>query len=505
MVNLSLTGLSASDRMPGNYVEINFGAGAASGAGAEKKALIIANKSSSGSAAVETLFGPDTVTPMTSEADAKALFGAGSPAHLMVKRFMEVNNSSPLYVMLVSSTGAAATGTFTISGTATASGSVRFWRDRNDFVDVSFASSDGYSTIVDALDDAINSKVNWDYTASAAASGVVTLTAKVPGSRGNQLRFKVQVMGNSTGISVSSSASTALTGGSGEDDYTNVCAAIVSSRFYYIIPESVDTSTLGVLKAQVASQALPITGIRQRIVSGSVEALATAITQATTLNYERQEIIHLAQSDWSAGQMAAHWVGNVMLQEAKMGSSGIALNQNGYGKTPESSGLWRVPAPLTNAKPTRSQLKSALNAGLTGIEVEDNLSTSVVKRVTTKTLTGSTVDYRTADAHIVSVADSFADQLVSKFALEFANKLASDDLDEDVPTPPGVVMPRQIKASTNQLIRTFYNIGLLREVNTIIAETIVSKNTDNVNRFGVIVPLRVQYISDSILARVDQV
>lgn len=490
MTEVNLTGLGSSFLVPGlDYVEVNYGVGDASGANKVHRVIFLACKSGSGSASVETLYGPDTIVPMSSEADAMALFGAGSPAHIAVRRFMQINQTTPCYVMCPSSTGSAATGTPAVSGTASAPGYLRFWKDANEFVDVSFATGDGYAAIATNLASAINGRDYWPFTASAAASGTVTLTAKVTGANGNQHRYMCKVFGSSTGITVTPSTSTALSSGSGSVDYTNVLAAIAEEEFYYIVPENSDQTTLALIKTQIATQALPINGRRQRLMAASVDSLANTITIANALNHARCEMLHLYQSDWTPIEMLGHWAANVTLQEEKLGSAGIAVNMSLYGQTPQSEGLFFIPAPLSKAVPTVTNQNSAITAGISPVVPKRGGRTIVADRVTTRSLNGSNPDRRIAETGKVLICDRFTDDLMAKFVAQFSHGIISADLDEDAQVPPGIVQPRQIKAAISQLVVRYKDLGLLKEVSRIISGMVVSPSIANPTRMGVIVPL----------------
>ncbi len=181
VASISLTGLASNDPVPGEYAEIAFAQGEASLGTATYSSILIGGKLSTGSATADTVvYGPDTAVSMTSETDAIALFGAGSELHRMVRRFLAVNTTTPLYAIAVSDGYAAvqATGTVTISGTATSGGAIRVFV-ADEFVDVGFVTGDTASDIAADLEVAINAKLHWPCTADAF-SGTVTLTATQP-------------------------------------------------------------------------------------------------------------------------------------------------------------------------------------------------------------------------------------------------------------------------------------------------------------------------------------
>ncbi len=261
--SISLVGLAANDPVPGNYAEINFAQGPASAGTATYAILLIGGKLSTGSATAGTvIYGPDTPITLSSEADYIALFGAGSELHRMGRRVLAVNVSVPIYAIVVAegTTPTAATGAITFSATATGAGSVRIWVG-DEFCDAGFASGDNVTTIATAAKAAVNAKTWWPVTADNSA-GVLTLTAKQGGLRGNFIRFFAQIKPSTSGTTVTPVASTLATGGLVTDSSTTALATILAKRFYYIASAAEDATQLGALLSQVNTQSLAVTGIR---------------------------------------------------------------------------------------------------------------------------------------------------------------------------------------------------------------------------------------------------
>lgn len=186
-----LVGIGANFVNPGIYTQVNFAAGPTMGAPAGQTALIIGNKTSTGTATPDTVvYGPDTPTPMQTESDVITLFGAGSQVHRAWKRFVKVNKTTPVYAIAAAeSAGAQATGNVTVLTTATSAGNIRFYYG-DEFVDTSVASGDTATVIGGNIAQNINNNVNWALTASNS-SGAITLTAKNHGPEGNWIKFGV--------------------------------------------------------------------------------------------------------------------------------------------------------------------------------------------------------------------------------------------------------------------------------------------------------------------------
>ena len=487
MAEIVLTGLAANDPTPGDYVEVVLGAGPVSGGGAVYKALLMGGMLSTGSATPDTvLYGPDTPITMVSEADVIALFGSGSELHRKFRRFVAVNPTTPVYCIAVSEGGsaAAATGTITITGTATGAATLRIWVG-DSFVDTGISTGDTPTVQAANAVININSRFWWPVVATNSA-GVITLTSLQKGLRANFIRYFAQIKPGTSGVTVSPTASTLTSGGTVTDNNSTALATIVGQRFYYIASAAEDATNLGRLTTQVNSQALPTTGIRQRVFAGSQDTLANVITITTGLNSARAEIAWLAQSDMPPCELAA----NEAAVEA-LGEQTNKLNFAFYGDDATTSATWLVKAPLSGATPTRSQIEAALNAGVTPIGVLPGGRTYLVNRQTTRFLNGSVVDYRIRDPHKVWICDTYADQLIAKAAATMHGKsLAADPIGNEPLPGPTVITPRVVLASVNRLTNDFAEDDLLQNVTAIVAATQCQRSTVNTQRMTTLIPLQ---------------
>jgi phage tail sheath gpL-like len=503
MPSIPLTGLSSNDVVPGSYIQINFAAGQAAGSGSTYSILLMGNKLSAGSATADTVvYGPDTATALTSLQDAVDLFGVGSELYRMYKRVTAVNASTSVYAIAVAeSAGAQATGTITVVGTATANATLRIFVG-DDFVDTSIVTGDNVTT--QAANAVININGRSDLPVSATASlGVITLTAKQKGLRGNSIKISGQMLPTSSGVTVSPTASTALTSGGAADVFTNALATILPRRFYYIVPACDDSTNLGLVQAQVASQAAPITGIRQRVLSGSTASLSAAGAIAAVINNPRVEVACLPSGDVTPAEVAAQFAAAVSLEEA---STVPTLNFDSYGNDPSSRPYWRLTAPRNITPPTRVQVLAALNSGVTPIGTNANGSTYIVKRVTSYINSTSTPDYRIRDSHKVTICDLFADAAQAKIALQLAGKQVGDDPQRGQQTPgPNVVTPRVLKALLSKLVFEFAANDLVQNPDVVVANMAVQRETTPRTRLTSRIPLQTADILDQIGTVVDQI
>ncbi len=504
MSDLVLTGLSANDPEPGVFLETNFAAGPSSGFEGVRPALLIGNKTSTGSATPDTvLYGPDTPVQCTQESEVIALFGAGSPLHRAWRRWTRINPSTPVYLIAVTeSGGTAASLAITLDGTASGNGNIKVAFD-DEAVECGVTAGDTVTVQAANLADRINAKTHWPFTASAAL-GVVTLTYKVKGPRGNFGRIQNRITSGIT-TSITQTADTAFSGGATADSNTAALATVVTKTFYYIVSEAEDAGQLGAVVTQVGLQAAPTSGIRQRVFAGSVDSVANTITVATGRNTARAEIIGSYKNPFSPFEIAAHMAAIYALGE--LPGKGGRRNFAGFPLTEADAAQWSIPAPRdVSAHPTRPQRVAMLNAGVTPIGVTDRGTTYLVNRITTRSQTGGAADYRIRDAHKVTICDFISDDFIAMIRKNFGGKKLGDDPPKGGRQPgPTVVTPRRLRTSMNLVLNEWDEADELQEVEKTKAEMTVARQVSNRQAVGARVPLRPIDIALKFLIAVDQV
>lgn len=486
--SISIPGLDTSNATPGVFIYVNFAAGPVAGSSAERTILVIANRSSAGTATTNTVvYGPDTDTPLQNEADMINLGGPGSEAHRIYRRITAVNTSTAVYWLFVTpSGGTAASGVITIAGgTATGSGNLRIWVG-DEFVDTPIASGDTVTTIAAAAVLSVTNKTAWPVTAGNSA-GVLTLTAKIAGPRGNQIRFMSAI---TTGITSTTSvvADTAMSSGATADSSTTALGTILSRAFYRIVSAAEDATQLGALVSQVNTQAAPTTGIRQTVFAGSVDTLSNSTTISTGINAPRCEIVWQEKSQWTAGELAGNMAAIAALFET---APNPKSNFAGFGSDANTAAFWKVPkSRVDSAAPTAAQIKSALNNGLSPIAVGPRGQTYLVNRVTTRSLSGSTQDYRIRDPHKRTICDYFSDDLAARTALQYSGKRLGDDPPKGGTQPgPDTVTPSGYRNCVVSLVNDYDENGLLQKVDAIKAGIVCQRSASVPTRLEVYIPL----------------
>lgn len=487
--SIVLTGLAASDPVPGVYMQVDFAQGAAAGDSSPRSIVVLANRTTAGSATVDTvIYGPDTTIPLQTEDDMIALGGTGSEAHRMFRRIAKVNKDTSVYWLFVTeSVGAAATGTVTIANASTGASTHRLWVG-DEYVDTSIASGDAAIAIATAIVTSVNSMTHWPVTAANGGTAVVTLTAKQKGLRGNWIRFQAAIFGT-TATTTTATTDAFLASGTTADSNTAALATILPKKFYYIVSAAEDATQFGAVVSQVNTQAAPTTGIRQRAFAGSVDTLANATTVATGINAARAEIAWQEKGPLTPAELAANNAAVFSLFET---SPNPRTNFANFGNDAVSQQYWKVARPrLDSAVPTRTSIKSALNNGLSPIGVNPNGTTYLVQRITSRSLSGSTADYRIRAAHKVTICDYFADDLQAKLVLQNAGKRIADDPARGARPPgPSVVTPTVVRGQVFGLLNDYDQNDLLQNLADIKNGTVVQRETNPTTRMTVRIPLQ---------------
>jgi phage tail sheath gpL-like len=496
-------GLTSGEVLPGIYIEVNFAQGPAIGSGLTRAILVLANRTTDGTATVDTeIYGPDTPVQLQTEAQMILLGGPGSEAHRMFRRMAAITlgqGGPPVYWLFVTeSAGAKATGTVTIATNATGVATHRLYVG-DEFVDTPIDTGDTPTQIAVKIVAKVNAQTHWAVVATNSA-GVVTLTAKQKGLRGNWIRYQAQII-TPVSIATTTTATTDafFTGGTTADSNTTALATIAARWYYHIVSAAEDATQLGAAASQVASQALALTGLRQRLFGGSIDTSSNANSVAVGINNPLVEIIHEEKSPWTPAELAANAAMVYALEEAS--ELGFRTNFIGYGNDAQTKPLWKVPpSRVASAAPSQATLRSLLQNGVTPIATNTNGTTYLVDRFTTRSLNGSQPDPRIREAHKVTIAHRFADAIERRLRVAGAGKTIDDDPPNNAPPIPGTITPRLCRIPLHQTLDEFaINAKIQRGVdpNTGVDRltqqkegSVVQREANPTSRMGIRVPLQ---------------
>lgn len=419
--------IDTSYKIPGSFIRLRFGVGARSAGDAPRRLLLYGNKLTAGSATVEAL------VQCLSEEDARTLFGSGSELHRGIKSALAVNRNADIWCIPIATAGTAATKTITFtSGPATAVGTVEAWFSGERVV-ANVAIGDSITTVAAALSAAINDSEDLPVTASPSA-GVVTVTARHTGPRGNYISTRTKVTG-ATGI-----AHTPVTGymasGATMDAPANAILVAEPQRWHYHVVPYQTATELGAFKTHVNTEDEPEKGHRELFVWGSIDTLANTTTVAAGLNAERGQCAWLYNGDSTPFELACAEAA----RRAKSESADPSANQI-------RSDLPGVKVPFVEADwPTTTEQNSALNNGISPVVIVSG-ACKMLRPITNRSQNDAATmpDYSVLDVHKVVVPDFVADTIDLNWdSFSSGQKAGKDDPDGDAP-PEGVLTPRMVR------------------------------------------------------------
>ncbi|MHB8108360.1 MAG: hypothetical protein ACYDH4_13205, partial [Candidatus Cryosericum sp.] len=360
-LNLAVTGLASNDPVPGSYIEVLFGQGESAGNPNTPRVLFIGPKTTAGSATPGS-----QVYQLGSVQDAITYFGTGSKVHRMMRRFVEQCKSALCYgIAPTESAGAAATGSVHFTTTSTGAGYIQFTLC-GESIQTSVPKSTTVTAAATALKNDVNLMTHWPITATSSGA-TLKLAARTKGTDGNAIRYRATV---SSGLGMSATAAAAaMSGGATDEVFTTACSTIEPDQYDYLVPGAnvllATSARVLALKAQVTTQAQPLTGIRQQIViaHGGSQSTAVSFAAGTAVgNSPRVSIVWQENPEWEPMEIAAHVAG---LRYAKEIANPV-VNYDGYGKGVNDA--LNIPKQYSTADwPTRSEISAAISGGLSPI------------------------------------------------------------------------------------------------------------------------------------------
>jgi len=412
--NISFFSIPSNIRKPGVYFEENTNNALQGLTAPQDKICLLAQKLSTGSVASKT------PTVVFSDADSALYFGTGSVAHLATKAMFESNPNISLTVCAIDDAGGGtqAAGSFAITGTATAAGSLQIWIG-DVGVSVGVSVGDANTTVATNLGTALSAVSNLLPVTYAVVSNAINLTARHKGTLGNQstLSYALNTV-TGTGVTL-----TQLTGGASDPDvgvYSSagtVLAAVVAGGYTIFCSTLPDASNLGKIKSMVAFASGAMEQRPAVWAAGATEEVDTysniKTLAGTTMNDGRGSIAWITYANGGNNQAKSEpW---------KVGAEYAAmLSYNSDPVVPfDGLALATIAPPSVVDRMTRTQSEDALNNGVTPLEVVPGNEVTIVRAISTYTTTASIPDPTLLDITTVRTLDYVRAQIRTRLALRF--------------------------------------------------------------------------------------
>jgi phage tail sheath gpL-like len=402
-----VTNVPSSKRRPGGYAQYKFVPSGTQLVALPLRIVAVAVGSSAATLAV------DTPTQVFDADDADAKAGRGSELALMLRKMLDqtalMGASPEIWACRVTApAGNAAANTITVTGTATASGTLAI-RAAGRTLYVGVASGDTANTVAAAI------KAQWDANVAtlpgtaAVSFGVVTVTAAHAGVNGNDV-----VLSTETGIAGISLAYAQSVAGTGVANPTTALDALLDKDYDGIALANHASADITIATAHLAS-AWGYSQQRPRhVLIGERGTLGTAQTLATAANDKGVIVASCEGCGNTAGEIAAAQCAAWFSDErpnVNMDGTKLALF-----------------APTPALAYTDAEVESALAGGITPLTPTADGMLKTEMLVTTAVSVGGVPFDGLREAAISRTAAWIARQIHARFTAEFRQENLTDEV-----------------------------------------------------------------------------
>lgn len=468
-MTLSFNQIPMSIRTPGQYIEFDNTRAVQGLPAVMHRMLVVGQRLTTGSVAA------GVPTRVLSAAQAEENFGRGSMLATMLAALKNANTYTDCYAVALddNGAGAAATGTVTIGGAPTETGTLNVYI-AGKAVQVAVASGAATAAVATALAAAVAADTSLPVTAAAVGS-VVTLTARHKGEVGNGIDVRLNYYDGERTPKGLTAAIVAMSGGTTNPDLQAAITAIGDEQYHTIVCAYTDASNLTKLEALLATRWGPMVqkeGHAFVAVSGS---FATQSTLGDSRNSPHLTIMGAGKSPTPAYVWAA-----------------VAGAVDAYEPDParprQTLVLPGLLPPAIADRPTRDERNLHLYDGISTTTVDAGGQVLIERLITAyKTNALGVQDISFLDIETMRTLAYIRLSVRARIGLKFPrHKLAADG----TRFGPGqaIVTPNLIRAELVALFAQWEEAGLAEGMEQFKAELIVQRNGSDPNRVDAIIP-----------------
>lgn len=436
--------------------------------------LIMGQKRSTGTATALA------VVTVTSEAQARTLFGAGSMLQWMVKRYLQNDLVTTLQVVPIvdNAAGVIATGKVSIVGPATADGvlSIYFAGKK---IQTSVTSGDVATAVATALAAAINADTDAQVTAAVNGSNLfeVDISARHKGTMGNQIDIRLNYFAEDLTPAGLAITLTAMASGAGDPDTNTIFAALPEEQYNVVINPWNDTSNMTKLETELDSRFGPMKAIDSVSFTTKLGSLGTLSSYGNARNNSHSCILGPCKA---APNPSWEWSSATGGQAAKSAQIDPARP---FTTLP----LVGILAPNKSDEFIMSERNTLLTDGIASTKIV--IGIPQIERLITsyQVNAASQPDTSYLDATTLFTLSylrySFRNRMASKFP---RHKLANDGTRFGPGQP--VITPSIAKAEAISLFGEWERAGLVEGVDQFTRDLVIERNASNPNRIDCLLP-----------------
>lgn len=461
----------ANLRVPGVYAEINNTNALKGAQRLVYRRLIIATMLASGSAVA------GVPVQALSEPAAAGLFGAGSVAHGMVAAAIANDPFTDLYVLPITDpvAGVVATSTLTITGAATAAGTLSLYVAGR-LVQVAIAAADTPTLAAGKVTTAITAAIGLPVTAANTA-GVVTFTARNKGATGNDLEVRANYNGETTPAGLTL-AFTAFANGAGNPDITASLAALGDAWFQAIATAYTDTANLLAIETDQFNRWGPLRESEGHVFGGVRGTYSAVAAIGLARNSEHLTLVQNIKEPTPAYEKAAETM--AIYAQAVANDPARPVQNLPY--------LWAKPAAESD-RLTITERNILLFDGIATTKVSAGGVMQAERLITTyKTNPAGGADASFLDSETQATLLYLRHDLKDRILRKFPRSKLADDGNRFGPGQD-IVTPKTFKAELVAWAMEMQEIGIIENIDSFKALTFTERDVSDRNRLNnLIVP-----------------
>lgn len=423
---------------------------------------------------------------MPSDGMAKKMAGRGSQLARMVEAYRRVDPFGELWVIALADNGTAATGSLTVSGTATASGSVSLYIGTRR-VQVIVTSGDSGDVVAKAIVSAVTRDVDLpvkaEFKAAASGQGAVVLTALNGGPAGNSIPLALNYYGTASGEDIPAGLNiqvVAMSKGAGDPNLTAAIAAMGDEPFNFIGLPFSDANSLQLMAAEMSDSAGRWSYSRQlygHVYTARTGTLSELVAFGSTLNNQH---ITVAGYEKEVQTCIDELVGYRLARAA------VFLRTDPARPTQTGELTGALPAPR-GRRFTLTEQQSLLTHGIATAYAESG-ALRIQRDITTyKTNAYGVADNSYLDSETLHTSAYVLRRLKSVITSKYGrSKLASDG----TRFGPGqaIVTPAVIRGELGATYRQLEREGVVENFDLFQKHLIVERNANDPGRLDVLFP-----------------
>jgi len=468
---ISFNAIPVGLRVPGAYIEFDATRATNGLPAGINRVLLIGQRLAAGTVAALTMTG------VTEAGQADGYFGRGSMLARMARALKSADSTVELICLALDDIvgGTAATGTLTLTGPASAAGTIALMI-AGQRVAVGVAAAATAATIATAIAAAVNAVADLPVTA-AAAGAVVTLTCRHKGTCGNEIDVRhsyYQGEALPAGIAL---AIVAMSGGATDPDYATVWPIIGDAPFSAVAIGTATSAIIAACKTELDDRWGPLRALESFIWGAKPGTQGALAAFGAALNTQLVSVMGTGKSPSPPWEWAASY-------------AGIA-NASGNIDPARPLQMLSLPGilgPIEGQRFTRAERELLLKDGISTFRTDPDGTVRIERAITTYQLNAAGADDTAyLDAETVRTVTYLRQAVRSRISLKYPrHKLAGND----ARFGPGqaIVTPRILTAELIALFRELEQAGLVENLDQFKADLIVERNATDPNRVDALIP-----------------